>query len=68
MNISFALRLVGVITAWAGLLGSLFLLYPAPLFGVLGMLGAMALLLASLATEGRAVQPLTEVDDQNSER
>lgn len=68
MNISWALRLVGIITAWAGLLGSLFLLYREPLFGALGMLGAMALLLASLANlPETGAQPLTEADDQNSE-
>jgi len=49
MNISSFLRIIGVITSWAGLLGGLFLLYQAPLFGVLGIVGAMALLLASLA-------------------
>ena len=49
MNISSFLRIIGVITSWAGLLGGLFLLYREPVFGVLGMLGAMTLLLASLA-------------------
>ncbi len=49
MNISSALRLAGVITSWAGLFGSLFLLDQDPLLGVLGIVGAMAMLLASLA-------------------
>ena len=49
MTLAYALRLLGVVIAWAGLLASLFLLYGEPLFGTLGILGAMALLLSSLA-------------------
>jgi len=49
VNVSYALRLLGVVAAWAGLLMSLFLLNRAPLIGVLGILGAMALLLRSMA-------------------
>ncbi len=49
VNLSYISGLLGVVVAWAGLLASLFLLYQEPLFGVLGMLGAMTFLLASLA-------------------
>jgi hypothetical protein len=49
VNVSNALRLLGVVIAWAGLLASLYLLKREPLFGVLGILGAMALLLHCLA-------------------
>ncbi len=49
MNVSYALRLLGVVIAWAGLLASLYLLNGEPLFGVLGILGALALLLNRLA-------------------
>jgi CHASE2 domain-containing sensor protein len=49
VNVSYALRLLGVVAGWAGLLTSLLLLNREPLFGVLGVLGAMALLLGSMA-------------------
>src|SRR3954447_1364749 len=49
VNVSYALQLLGVVIAWAGLLASLFLLDREPLFGVLGTLAAFALLLSSLA-------------------
>ena len=38
-------QIVGLLTGFGGLLGGLFLLDREPLFGVLGILGAMALLL-----------------------
>lgn len=41
-------QVVGVATGSGGLLKALFLLDKKPLFGVLGVLGAMALLLESL--------------------
>jgi hypothetical protein len=47
-----------VVVAWAGLLASLFLLYQDPLFGVLGILGALSLLLSALAKLfGESSQP-----------
>ncbi len=48
MNLSYISGLLGAVIAWAGLLASLFLLYQEPLFGALGMLGAMTFLLAAL--------------------
>jgi hypothetical protein len=43
------LQALGLLAGFGGLLAGLFLLDRNPLFGVLGMLGAMALLLGSLA-------------------
>ena len=43
------LQVLGLMAGSGGLLVGLFLLDREPLFGVLGMLGAMALLLGSLA-------------------
>ncbi len=50
MKLPYALQLLAVVLAWAGLLASLFLLEAEPLFGVLGILGASALLVRSLAS------------------
>ncbi len=49
MTMSYAALLLGVIAGWGGLLAGLVLLNENALFAVLGILGAMALLLASLA-------------------
>ncbi len=49
MSDSRPAQVVGVMTGFGGLLAGLFLLDREPLFGVLEMLGAMALLLGSLA-------------------
>ncbi len=64
MNLSYVSGLLGVVIAWAGLLASLFLLYQEPLFGVLGILGAMTFLLASLTKvlEGSS-EAATSTDD-----
>lgn len=43
------MQVLGLLVGSGGLLGGLLLLDREPLFGVLGMLGAMALLLESLA-------------------
>lgn len=43
------LPMAGVVAAFGGLLAGLFLLEGEPLFGVLTILGAMALLLAAVA-------------------
>ena len=43
------MRVLGLVAGSGGLLAGLFLLDREPLFGVLGILGAMALLLGSLA-------------------
>lgn len=45
----FATQIVGLLTGFAALLGGLFLLDREPLFGVLGILGAMSLLLIPAA-------------------
>lgn len=64
MNLSYVSGLLGAVIAWAGLLASLFLLYQEPLFGALGMLGAMTFLLASLTRvfEG-SPEAATSTDD-----
>ena len=49
MKMSRQARMAGVVTGFGGLLAGLFLLDGEPLFGVLAMLGAMALLLGSLS-------------------
>lgn len=49
MTRPFLQRFVGVLGAFGGLLGGLFLLETDPLFGALVMLGSMALLLRSVA-------------------
>lgn len=49
MTTSYTVLLLGVITGWGALLASLVLLFRNPLFAVLGILAAMALLLASLS-------------------
>lgn len=49
MNASSPLLMAGVVAGCGGLLAGLFLLDQEPLFGVLGILGAMALLLAAVA-------------------
>jgi len=68
VNVSNALRLLGVVIAWVGLLPSLFLIEKEPLFGVLGILGAMALLLACLQNSPETeLERLTEVDEQSLE-
>ena len=43
------LPIAGVVTGFGGLLAGLFLLDGEPIFGALGVLGAMALLLAAVA-------------------
>ena len=43
-----AVQILGLLAGFGGLLAGLLLLDREPLFGVLGMLGAMALLLESL--------------------
>ena len=43
------LPIAGVVTGFGGLLAGLFLLGEEPLFGVLAILGSMALLLAAVA-------------------
>ena len=49
MAMSYGVLLLGVIAGWGGLLAGLVLLNEEPLFGALGILGAMAVLLSSLA-------------------
>lgn len=49
MTSSHAVLFLGVVTSWGGLLASLVLLSRNPLFAVLGILAAMALLLALVA-------------------
>jgi hypothetical protein len=49
MKLPRPLQALGLPAGFVGLVGSLVLLGREPLFGVLGTLGAMALLLASLA-------------------
>lgn len=49
MKMSHQARMAGVLTGFGGLLAGLFLLDREPLFGVLAILGAMALLLESLS-------------------
>jgi len=49
MNASRTLQLVGLLAGGNGLLAGLFLLDREPLLAVLGILGAMALLLGTLA-------------------
>ena len=48
MKMPRPLQALGLPAGFVGLVGGLLLLNREPLFGVLGMLGAMALLLASL--------------------
>jgi hypothetical protein len=50
MTTSHTVLLLGVVTGWGGLLASLVLLFRNPLFAVLGILAAMALLLAAIAS------------------
>lgn len=54
MKMSRQARMVGVLTGFGGWLAGLFLLDGEPLFGVLAMLGAMALLLGSLSRYGES--------------
>ena len=49
MKMSRRERMLGVLAGFGGLLAGLFLLDGEPLFGVLAMLGGMALLLGSLS-------------------
>jgi hypothetical protein len=49
MTTSYPVLLLAVITGWGALLVSLVLLFRNPLFAVLGILAAMALLLASVS-------------------
>ena len=68
MNVSNALRLLGVVIGWVGLLASLFLMNNEPLFGVLGILGAMALLLVSLQYPRETrLETLTDADQESLE-
>jgi hypothetical protein len=46
------IQILALLAGFGGLLAGLFLLDREPLFGVLGMLGSMALLLESLAWFG----------------
>jgi hypothetical protein len=63
VNVSNALRLLGVVITWVALLASLFLIEKEPLFGVLGILGAMALLLACLQNSPETgLERLTEFE------
>lgn len=50
------MQVLGLLVGSGGLLGGLLLLDREPLFGVLGMLGAMALLLESLAKLCKAAE------------
>lgn len=46
---TLATQIVGLLTGFGGLLAGLFLLDRGPLFGVLGILGAMSLILIAAA-------------------
>ena len=65
MKMRRPVQILGLTAGCGGLLASLFLLDGEPLFGVLGMLGAMALLFESLARarETSSTECFCSVDD-----